>query len=75
MAYGVECIGATSVPVASSDLAASCASAGGTLQFVESASILPELTLADGGLIAGAIIALWALGFCLREIQKMVKES
>src|SRR6185503_16665401 len=31
---------------------------------------LPSLTLEDGGLIGGAILALWAFGWCLKAIRK-----
>jgi len=39
-----------------------------------STSFLPELTLEEGGQLAGAIIALWALGFCLRALRKHLEE-
>jgi hypothetical protein len=75
MAYVVECVGATSLPVTAVDLATDCATAGGTVAFVEVSSALPELTLEEGGAIAGAILGLWAFAFCLRAIRNMIEES
>lgn len=74
--YVSVCVNATSVPVYTGDVAADCATAGGTLQLVpQTAWGLPELTLAEGGAIAGAILLLWSAAWCLRQIANQVKES
>lgn len=74
--YVSVCVAPTAVPVNTGDPAADCVAAGGTSQLVpQTAWGLPELTLAEGGAIAGAILALWAAAWCIRQIANQVKES
>lgn len=74
--YVVVCVGASAAPVSTGDVSADCALAGGVLdQVPQTAWGLPELTLAEGGAIAGAILALWAVAYCIRQIANQVKES
>lgn len=75
MPYQLTCEGATSSPVITGDVVDACTTAGGTVAWVESAGFMPELSLEDGGSIAVAILALWALGFCLRFLRKQLWES
>lgn len=75
--YVAVCEGATSAPtVGAGTFEASCASASGTVVYVpETAWGLPELTLEDGGLIAAAVLALWALAWAYRVIARMIEDS
>ena len=41
----------------------------------ESGSFFPSLSLEDGGLIAVAIIGLWALAFCVRAMMQVLEDS
>lgn len=75
MPYEFHCQGATSAPVITGDVVDACTTAGGSVSWVESAGFLPELSLADGGAIAAAILGLWALGFCLGYIRRQLWES
>jgi len=75
MSYEMQCQGAAAIPVNTGDPSADCAAVSGALTWVESAGVLPELSLVDGGLIAGAILALWATGFAIRAIRKQLSES
>jgi len=56
-----------------------CADAGGVASWVEfpvaAASPWPELSLSDGGLIAGAVIALWGLAWSFRVIKKQLESE
>jgi hypothetical protein len=72
--YELRCDGATAAIVPTGDPLADCATAGGSSLWLEATSVLPELTLADGAQIAGAILALWAFAFCLRAIRNMIEE-
>jgi len=73
--YDLVCEGATSVPVITGTLVDACTDAGGVLAYVEVGSILPALTLAEGGAIATALIALWALAWAFRVLQRQIEES
>lgn len=75
MSYLLTCEGATSAPVITGTVVDACTAAGGVVDWVENASFLPELSLADGGLIAGAIIALWALAWTFRQFKRQISES
>lgn len=75
MSYEIQCQGAASVPVNTGSPASDCTTAGGSLTWVESAGVLPDLSLSEGGLIAGAILALWAVGWSIRAIRNMIEES
>lgn len=75
MGVTVECIGSTSAILNTGDLATDCATAGGSMGWVESTGGLPELSLADGGLIAGAMLALWAVAWAFRVLAKQIQES
>ena len=73
--YQAVCIGATSEPVWVSDLATDCADAGGSVGFSSYTTWgLPELTLEDGALIAGAILALWATSWFFRLFARMIED-
>lgn len=73
--YLAVCSGATSEPVWISDFATDCATAGGTVVFSGYTTWgLPELTLDDGALIAGAILALWATAYFFRLFGRMIQE-
>lgn len=75
--YVAVCEGATSAPVVGAGtFEASCTAAGGTVTYVpESAWGLPELTLADAGLIAVAVLSLWALAWSFRQLGRMIEDS
>jgi len=73
--YEIQCQGAASLPVNTGDPAADCATASGTLTWVESGGFLPELSLSGGALIAAAILSLWGVGFSLRAIRNQIEES
>jgi hypothetical protein len=76
MDYELFCEGATSDPVITGTVVDACTTAGGTVVWLRAdVGFLPELTLAEGGQIAGAILGLWALAFCIRAIRKQVEES
>lgn len=76
MSYELACEGATSVPViGTGTVVDACTAVSGTVAWRESTGALPELSLADGGLIAGAILALWATGYAIRAIRKQLEES
>lgn len=75
MSFEIQCQGASSVPVNTGSPSSDCTAAGGSLTWVESGGVLPDLSLADGGLIAGAILALWAAGYAIRAIRNMIEES
>jgi len=75
MSASVQCIGSTSAIANTGDLAADCATAGGSMGWVESVGGLPELSLTDGGLIAGAMLALWAVAWSFRVLKKQIEES
>lgn len=75
MPFEIQCSGAASLPVDTGSPSADCSTAGGSLQWVESESLLPELSLSDGGLLAGAILALWATGYAIRAIRKQLEDS
>jgi len=70
-----ECIAPSSPIVNTGDLVADCAAASGTVGWVESTGGLPELSLADGGAIAGAMLALWAVAWAIRAIKKQLEDS
>lgn len=73
MNYVLTCTGGGALTY-TGDLATDCAAAGGTVGYSESTSGLPELTLADGGAIAGAMLALWAVAWGIRAIKKHFEE-
>jgi hypothetical protein len=75
MSYQLTCQGATGVPEITGTAVDACTTAGGTVAWIENASFLPELSLADGGLIAGSIIALWALAWAFRQLAKQINGS
>ena len=75
MSYQLTCEGATSVPEITGTAVDACTTAGGVVDWVENASFLPELSLEDGGLIAGAVIALWALAWTFRQLMKQLRED
>jgi len=75
MSVTLECIGATAAVVNTGDVTADCTAAGGSMGWVESVGGLPELSLADGGAIAGAILALWATAWVIRAIKKQLEDS
>jgi len=75
MSIVAECIAPSSPIVNTGDLATDCTDAGGTVGWVESTLGLPELTLADGGAIAGAMLALWAVAWAIRAIKKQLEDS
>lgn len=76
MTYELVCEGATSVPViGTGTVVDACTAAGGSVAWHELASVLPELTLSDAGLIATAIAGLWAVGFCFRVLRKQLEQS
>lgn len=75
MIYELRCDGATTAIVPTGDPLTDCATAGGQALWLEATSVLPELTLAEGGQIAAAIAALWAFAWCLRAIRNMVEEQ
>lgn len=70
-----QCMGTTAAVVNTGDLATDCATAGGTLQWFELETGLPELSLADGGLIGGAILALWATAYFFRLFARQIRED
>jgi len=75
MAITALCTGTTAPVVNTGDLVADCATAGGVTEWVELAGGLPELSLADGGLVAGAMLALWAVAWAIRAIKKQIEDS
>jgi len=75
MAISALCTGTTTAIVNTGDLAADCSLAGGVMEWVELTGGLPELTLEDGGAIAGAMLALWAVAWAFRAIKKQIEES
>lgn len=70
-----QCVGNTVAVVNTGDLSTDCATANGVMQWMELETGLPELSLTDGGLIGGAIIALWASAFAFRLFRKQIWES
>jgi len=75
MPYELICEGATSVPEITGTAVDACTTAGGVVDWVEAASFLPDLSLEDGGLIAGAILALWTVGWVFRVLKRQIAEG
>jgi len=75
MSIVLECVGNTNPIVNTGDPEADCVTAGGAWAWVESTLGLPELTLSDGGAIAGAMLALWAVAWAIRAIKKQLEDS
>jgi len=75
MPFQLTCEGASGSPVITGDVLDACTAVGGTVDWVESAGFMPELSLEDGGFIAGAIIGLWALGWAFRALKRQAQES
>jgi len=75
MTIAALCTASTTAIVNTGDLSADCATAGGVVEWVELTGGLPELSLADGGLIAGAMLALWAVAWSFRVLKKQIEES
>lgn len=72
--YVLTCEAATSAPGVPGVVVDTCTAAGGTVLWVESSSALPALSLAEGGLIASAILGLWALGWSFKAIKRHLWE-
>jgi len=45
------------------------------LAWVEEGSALPALDLAGGAAIGGAVLALWAVAFAIRQFKNQLGES
>ena len=75
MEYELVCVAATSAPVITGSAVDACTAAGGVVTWVEVSSWLPDLTIAQGGVIATAIIGLWGLAYCIKLIQRQLWES
>ena len=75
MEYELICEAATSAPVITGAVTDACTSAGGTVAWVETSAVLPTLTIEEGGLIAVAILALWAVAWAIRQFSSQIEES
>jgi hypothetical protein len=75
MDYELICEAATSAPVITGAAVDACTAAGGTVAWVEVSSVLPDLSIEGGGLIALAILTLWALAWTFRQLSQQIKES
>jgi hypothetical protein len=75
MPYVMTCEGATSVPGDPATVVDTCTAAGGVVSWVEQGSALPELDLAGGALIGGAVLALWAAAWAFRVIARQLWSS
>jgi len=73
--YELSCEAATSAPVNTGAVVDDCTAAGGSVLWVEPGSVLPDLTLAEGGALATAFLALWAVAFAFRALSRQIRED
>ena len=74
MSYELICEGASTSPVITGDVLDACTDAGGTVAWVEVSGIVPDLTIAQGSMIAVAILGLWAFAFGISAVIKTAED-
>jgi len=73
--YQIICSGASTAPSAGA-FDTDCTTAGGTVTVEEvAAGFIPDLTLAEGGAIGAAMIALWAVAWAVVAIRRVLGGS
>jgi len=75
MDYQLTCVAPTTVPANTGPFVDACTGAGGSVAWVEPASAIPELTLEGAGIIASAVLLLWATAYAFRVLGRQIRED